>query len=491
MKKYLAIDLGASSGRGIVGTLDGDKLYLKENCRFDNEPVFVQNRLHWDILRIFHEIKKSIRQTVLDDDRIESIGIDTWGVDYGLIDKNGRLVSNPVHYRDVRNQKAAEAVLNKVGFEKIYNTTGIQFLNFNTLFQFYAEMQEGSLCFEKADKALFIPDLLNYFLTDQMVTEYTIASTGAVLNAKDQTLDYSLLSSVGIRSDIFAPIVKPGNCLGTLTPDIRQELGVTDIAVVNVASHDTASAVVSVPNTNGDILYISSGTWSLMGTEIEYPVITEASKTENFTNEGGFGGKIRFLKNIMGLWILQESRRQWRREGKEYSYAQLEQMATASPPFAAFIDPDDSLFAAPGDMPSRIRKYCDETGQYVPQTVGEIVRCIYESLALKYRSVAETIAGLTGISPQMINIVGGGSKDVLLNQMTADACNMKVVAGPGEATAIGNIIVQAMADGEIANVEQGRSIIKNSFDLKEFDPAESCPWNEAYITFKKVIKTIK
>ena len=234
MKKYLAIDLGASSGRGIVGTLDGDKLYLKENCRFDNEPVFVQNRLHWDILRIFHEIKKSIRQTVLDDDKIESIGIDTWGVDYGLIDKNGRLVSNPVHYRDVRNQKAAEAVLNKVGFEKIYNTTGIQFLNFNTLFQFYAEMQEGSLCFEKADKALFIPDLLNYFLTDQMVTEYTIASTGAVLNAKDQTLDYDLLSSVGIRSDIFAPIVKPGNCLGTLTPDIRQELGVTDIAVVNV-----------------------------------------------------------------------------------------------------------------------------------------------------------------------------------------------------------------------------------------------------------------
>ena len=225
-----------------------------------------------------------------------------------------------------------------------------------------------------------------------------------------------------------------------------------------------------------------------MGTEIEHPVITEASKTENFTNEGGFGGKIRFLKNIMGLWILQESRRQWRREGKEYSYAQLEQMATASPPFAAFIDPDDSLFAAPGDMPSRIRKYCDETGQYVPQTVGEIVRCIYESLALKYRSVAETIAGLTGISPQMINIVGGGSKDVLLNQMTADACNMKVVAGPGEATAIGNIIVQAIADGEIANVEQGRSIIKNSFDLKEFDPAESCPWNEAYITFKKVIK---
>lgn len=491
MKKYLAIDLGASSGRGIVGTLDGDKLYLKENCRFDNEPVFVQNRLYWDILRIFHEIKRSIRQTVLDDDKIESIGIDTWGVDYGLIDKNGRLVSNPVHYRDVRNQSAAEAVLNKIGFEKIYNSTGIQFLNFNTLFQLYAELRDDSLIFEKSEKVLFIPDLLNYFLTGQMATEYTIASTGAVLNAVDQTIDNDLLSSVGVQANVFAPVVKPGNCLGSLTSDIRQELGVTDIAVVNVASHDTASAVISVPNTNGDILYISSGTWSLMGTEIDRPVITEASRTENFTNEGGFDGKIRFLKNIMGLWILQESRRQWRREGKEYSFAQLEQMAKEAKPFATFIDPDDPIFAAPGDMPSRIREYCEKTGQYIPQSVGEIVRCIYESLALKYRSVAETIAVLTGISPQIINIVGGGSKDALLNQMTADACNMKVVAGPGEATAIGNIIVQAIADGKISNIEQGRSIVKNSFDLKEFYPAEFCAWNEAYVSFKNVIKSTK
>ena len=490
MKKYLAIDLGASSGRGIVGTFDGEKIYLKENCRFDNEPVVIRNRLHWDILRIFHEIKKSIRQTVLDGDQVSSIGIDTWGVDYGLIDKAGRLLSNPVHYRDLRNQESAKNVLDKVTFENIYATTGIQFLNFNTLYQLCAELKEDPLAFEKADKALFIPDLLNYFLTDKMATEYTIASTGAILDAINQVISEDLLSSVGIPCGVFAPMVDPGNRLGSLTADICRELGTNDISVINVASHDTASAVISVPNTDGDVLYISSGTWSLMGTEIDGPVITDASRTENFTNEGGFEGKIRFLKNIMGLWILQESRRQWKREGKEYSFAQLERMAKEAKPFAAFIDPDNALFSTPGDMPSRIVEFCKKTGQYVPQTVGEIVRCIYESLALKYRNVAERIIGLTGIDPQMINIVGGGSKDTLLNQMTADACNIKVVAGPSEATAIGNIIVQAIADGEISNVEQGRKVIKNSFELKEFDPCETLAWDVAYASFEKILEIL-
>ncbi len=490
MKKYLAIDLGASSGRGIVGTLDGGKLYLKENSRFDNEPVMVQNRLYWDILRIYNEIKKSIRQTALDGDDIVSIGIDTWGVDYGLIDKSGKLMSNPVHYRDARNQGAANKILDEITFKNIYNATGIQFLNFNTLFQLRAELQDDNLIFEKVDKVLFVPDLLNYFLTDKMATEYTVASTGAILDARKQTISNELLTSVGISSRLFAHLVKPGNRLGSLAPKVCQELGTTDIAVVNVASHDTASAVISVPNTKGDILYISSGTWSLMGTEIHEPVITDASMAENFTNEGGYAGKIRFLKNIMGLWILQESRRQWRREGKEYSFAQLEQLARQAKPFAAFIDPDNEMFSAPGDMPKRVVDFCQITGQYVPQNVGEIVRCIYESLVLKYRKVAERIISLTGISPKVLNIVGGGSKDELLNQMTADACNIKVVAGPGEATAIGNIIVQAIADGEICSVEQGRQVIQRSFELKEFDPVEPSAWDEAYISFEKIFDKI-
>ena len=488
VKKYLAIDLGASSGRGIVGSFDGEKLSLRENCRFANEPVQIGDRLHWDILRIFHEIKNSIRQTVYDNDDVVSIGIDTWGVDYGLLDEFGRLITNPVHYRDVRNIGIEEYAWQKVPFEKIYGITGIQSMNFNTVYQLCAEIKENHSIFENVDKMLFIPDLLNYFLTGEMAMEYTIASTGAILDAQSRCLSRDLLNGFSIPGDLFAPLVQSGNRLGSIRDSLKSEFGGLDLTVVNVASHDTASAVVAVPNQAKDVLYISSGTWSLMGTELNAPIINGNSIKYNCTNEGGVENTIRFLKNIMGLWILQESRRQWKREGSDYSFAELEQMARSATPFAAFIDPDDTRFALPGDMPSRVCEYCRETNQYIPQTVGEVVRCIYESLSLKYRYIASNIINIANINPQVINVVGGGSKDRLLNQMTADACGVPVVAGPAEATAIGNLIVQAISDGEINNLQEGRAIIENSFEFETFSPSSGDEWNSAYERFLKFLK---
>lgn len=486
-KKYLAIDLGASSGRGMVGEFDGERLTLRENCRFQNQPVMAVDRLYWDILRIFHEIKQSIHRTALDGDKISSIGIDTWGVDYALMDSRGHMMSSPVHYRDARNADMESYVWARLPFERIYGISGIQSLSFNTLYQLCAELREDRDRLNSADKLLFIPDLLNYFLTGRMAAEYTIMSTGAVLDAKTRELSDELLGALDIPRRLFAGTVQPGNRLGRLLPALREELGV-DTTVVNVASHDTASAVISVPDTSqGGMLYISSGTWSLMGTEVASPIINDDSRRANFTNEGGAEGTIRFLKNIMGLWILQESRRQWAREGQEYSFAQLEQSARAARPFACFIDPDAAEFSTPGNMPARIADYCRRTGQHVPENVGETVRCIYESLALKYRYVAGGVMRLSGIRPSVISIVGGGSKDGLLNQMTADACGLDVAAGPGEATALGNLIVQMISDGELGSIREGRELVRHSFAPEVFSAQNTDLWDAAYSGFLDVI----
>ena len=487
-KKYLAIDLGASSGRGIVGSYDGERLTLRENCRFTNQPVRLVDRLYWDIMRIFHEIKQSIRQTAVDGDKITSLGIDTWGVDYALLDRQGHMLSSPVHYRDVRNADMEGYVWERVPFEQIYGISGIQSLSFNTLYQLCAELREDPVRLERADKLLFIPDLLNYFLTGRMAAEYTITTTGAVLDAGTRELAGELLSRLNIPVRLFAPMVQPGTRLGQLLPCVSDEVGGIDTTVVNVASHDTASAVISVPDLSGEMLYISSGTWSLMGTELNRPIINNASRCANFTNEGGAGGTIRFLKNIMGLWILQESRRQWAREGHEFSFAQLEQQARSAPAFAAFIDPDAPEFGTPGNMPARIAEYCRRTGQHVPDSVGGIVRCIYESLALKYRKVAIGVTELAGIRPSAINIVGGGSKDRLLNQMTSNACGRTVVAGPDEATAIGNLLVQAISDGELGDIKQGRELVLRSFSPNVFEPQDTAAWDAAYDCFAGVIE---
>ena len=490
MKKrnnYLAIDLGASSGRGIIGWLDDERIHLREISRFTNDPVKVNGRLYWDILRIFHEIKGAIRQSVLEGFNLASIGIDTWGVSYGFINKDGNLVSNPVHYRDVRTDGVIEKASKTVSVEELYKVTGIQSIDLNTIYQLYAEKNEPSGPIAFSNNLLFIPDLLNYFLTGKKFTEYTIASTGAILDAKNRNLAEDILAKFDIKKELFAPFVMPGNRVGKLLPEIIEDIGYTNATVVNVAAHDTASAVIAVPTQDKEFIYISSGTWSLMGTELDEPLINEDSCRMNYTNEGGYGGKIRFLKNIMGLWLIQESRRQWKREGKDYCFADLETAAREAKPFACFIDPDDKRFSSPGNLPRRIAEYCRETGQKVPTSVGEVVRCIYESLALKYRYTVVGLCGLTSIKPNAINIVGGGSQDKLLNQMTANACGINVVAGPTEATALGNIVVQAIAEGEIKDIKEARRIIANSFETVLYEPKNTERWDIAYERFEKLI----
>ncbi len=483
--KMLAIDLGASSGRGIVGSFDGKKLELVENHRFANEPVNVAGRFTWDILRIFHEIKTSIRQTVLDGDNVKSMGIDTWGVDYGLIDKHGRLLSNPTHYRDTRTDRITEYVKDFVSIEEIYATTGMQTIDFNTIFQLAAEIRDNPDVFALADKMLFIPDLLDYFLTGKASTEYTVASTGAILNANTREYAWSLIDKLNIPKSLFCDIVQPAATVGKLLPQIIEEVGQTDLDVVKVASHDTASAVLAVPAKNDKFIYISSGTWSLMGTELKAPLINADTERLNYTNEGGAENTIRFLKNIMGLWILQESRRQWKREGKDYSFGELAVMARSASSYRCVINPDDKMFATPGNMPKRIMEYCKNSGQYVPETEGEIVRCILDSLSMRYRATAENIAELTGETPTAVNIVGGGTQDKLLCQLTADACGLDVVAGPVEATAIGNICVQAIAAGELANMKEARQVVADSFDVEYYSPNASvkAQVDEAYGKF--------
>ncbi len=485
--KMLAIDLGASSGRGIVGSFDGEKLTLRENHRFSNDPMYVNGRFTWDILRIYFEIKNSITKTIIDGDDIASMGIDTWGVDYGMVDKNGRLMANPIHYRDTRTENVTDYVKNFVSPEEIYNVTGIQAIDFNTLNQLAVEKRDNAEGFDRADKILFIPDLLNYFLTGKMATEYTIASTGMILDANSRKISSELISKLGIPESKFAPMVEPGTNLGALLPSITDEVGKNRIQVYTTASHDTASAVIAVPATDKDFIYISSGTWSLMGAELDAPLINDATRAANLTNEGGAMGTIRFLKNIMGLWIIQESRRQWKREGKDYSFAQMEAWAKECTPFRSLINVDYKSFGTPGNMPEKIREYCRMTGQPVPESVGEVVRCIYESLALKYRYTVDTIGQLRGKPATMINVVGGGTKDKFLSQMTADACGIPVCAGPEEATAIGNLIMQCIAQGAIKDLAQAREVVANSFEMKHYQPCtEREAWDEAYARFCKL-----
>lgn len=484
--KMLAIDLGASSGRGIVGTYDGSKLSLRENHRFSNDPVMVNGRFRWDILRIFHEIKQSIREAGLSGEKIAGMGIDTWGVDYGLLDAKGELLANPMHYRDTRTVGITGELESRLSAKELYDITGIQTIDFNTVFQLAADKRDNPELLAMARRMLFIPDLLNYFLTGVMANEYTVASTGALLDAKTRRVAPQIFEKLGLPA-ILGDLVEPGNCLGTLSSGVREELGGVNFKVYNVASHDTASAVIAVPAKSDDFIYISSGTWSLMGTELNAPLITEETRALNFANEGGAMGTIRFLKNIMGLWTVQESRRQWKREGKDYSFADLQTFAEAEKPLVSFINPDYALFATPGDMPGRIRQFCGETGQHVPENVGQTVRVIMESLALRYRYVMEGIARLRGKSVSAIHIVGGGTKDTFLCQLAADACGVPVIAGPVEATAIGNLCMQYIAAGELKDLGEARELISRSFEPVVYEPTKDrAAWDEAYGRFCQI-----
>lgn len=487
MKKVLAFDFGASSGRAIIGSFDGEKITLKEVHRFTNDPVDLGGTLYWDVLRLFYEIKQGIVKAKIAGG-FDSIGIDTWGVDFGLIDKNGRLLENPVHYRDKRTSGLVEESFKSVPRQKMYDITGIQFMELNTLFQLISLKKQRPEMLERADKMLFMPDLLAYFLTGKMCSEYSIASTSQLIDINTRTWSKELLDAFGIKESLFAPLTEPGTQLGNLSKEICEECGVESVPVISVCGHDTQSAITAVPCESGDFAFLSSGTWSLFGTELQKPIVNETSLKINITNEGGFGGTTGFLKNIIGLWLIQESRRQWQREGKDYSYADLEKLALSEEPFKCFIDPDAPEFVPQGNIPERVREFCRKTGQYVPESVGEIMRCIYESLAMKYRMTFEKLCECTGKDYPVIHVIGGGTKDGLLCRMTASSCGKTVKAGPIEATVMGNVAVQLMSDGTIGSISEARKAVAASESLKTYEPENTDEWIKAYEGFVKIAK---
>ncbi len=477
-KRVLAFDFGASSGRAIIGCFDGEKITLEEVHRFSNDPVSVGGTVYWDVLRLFYEIKQGIVKAKIAGG-FDSIGIDTWGVDFGLIDSEGKLMENPVHYRDARTVGLVDEAFKTMPKEMLYGITGIQFMELNTLFQLISLKKYRPWMLERADKMLFMPDLFGYMLTGKMCAEYSIASTSQLIDLDKRTWSKDILDAFGIKESIFAPLVQPGTVLGELSKEICEECGVDPVPVISVCGHDTQSAITSVPCENGDFAFLSSGTWSLFGTELDKPIVNETSMNINITNEGGFDGSTGFLKNIIGLWLIQESRRQWKREGKENSYA--------AEPFKCFIDPDAPEFVPHGNIPERVREFCRKTNQYVPETVGEIMRCIYESLAMKYRLTFEKLRECTERDYPVIHVIGGGTKDGLLCQMTASSCDRTVKAGPIEATVMGNVAVQLMSDGSVENIGQARKIVAASSELKTFEPKDTDKWAKAYEDFLKVI----
>ena len=486
MKRVLAFDFGASSGRAILGIFDGEKIELQEVHRFSNDPVKINGTVYWDVQRLFFEIKQGILKAK-EAGGFDSIGIDTWGVDFGLLRKDGTLVENPVHYRDARNDGMVEKATKYMSKERMYDITGIQFMDFNTIFQLLSLKENRPYILEEADKLLFMPDLLNYMLSGVKSTEFSIATTSQMVDLKTNNWSEEILDTFGINKNLLTDIAPTGAIIGQLSDEICEELGVSKADIVSVAAHDTQSAITATPCEFDDFAFISCGTWSLFGTEVKEPIINEASKKLNVTNEGGYDYTTAFLKNICGLWLIQESRRQWIREGKEYSYAELEKLALECEPFKCFIDPDASEFAPMGNLPRRVKEYCEKTGQYVPQTVGEIIRCIYESLALKYRYTFDGIKECTGKDYDRIHVMGGGTKDKLLLQMTAQSCNVNVYGGPIEATALGNVAIQLMSSGAIKDIKQARKIIAKGENLKLYEPKDNAAWEKAYEDFKNII----
>jgi len=484
-KNYIAIDLGASSGRVMLGRWDGHVLGLEELHRFSNEAVRVCGTLYWDILRLLHEIKQGLAKASQYD--IAAIGIDTWGVDFGLLDGRGQLLENPVHYRDSRNDGVAEEVDKLIQPRALYDETGLQRLPFNTIYQLYSLKLQRPEALANARNLLMLPDLLGYFLTGEMATESSIARTTQLLNVHTGEWSQRIFDTLGLPRELFGEIVPSGTALGTLLPEIQEETGLGAVPVISVCGHDTGSAVCAVPANEDDFAFISSGTWSLFGTELDRPIVNDASFSYSITNESGFD-KTRFLKNITGLWLIQESRRHWNRHGGNYSYADLERLALEAPPFARFIDPDDPAFIAHGNVPGRIGEYCTKTGQSPPASIGEAVRCIYESLAMKYRSTLEKLETCTEKKYNCLHVMGGGVKDGLLCKMTANACGIPVLAGPAEATVLGNLAAQMIAQGEVAGLREAREVVRRSVEVREYLPEDVKAWREAYGRFGEIIE---
>lgn len=485
----LAFDLGAGSGRAIIADIRGDRLEMEEIHRFPNDPVQAGGHFHWDILRLLHELKQGILQAKHKGySRLGSMAIDSWAVDFGFLDRNGELLGNPYHYRDHQTDGMMERVFSIVPREEIFRRTGIQFMQINTLYHLAAMKERDATALREAETFLMIPDLLRYFLTGEKKCEFTNATTTQVFNPVAKTWDTDLLGRLGIPAHPFTPPVNPGTVIGPLSASVSRELGVSAFPVIAVGEHDTASAVVAVPAEQHDFAYLICGTWSLLGTEVQEPVLSPQALEWNFTNEGGVGGTFRLLKNIMGLWLLQECRHAWVKEGQSYSFADLVSLAEREPAFRALIDPDDPAFLNPEHMPNAIRSYCERTGQNVPDSPGGIVRCIIESLALKYRYVLERTEQLTGKAYSGLHMLGGGIQNKLLCRFTANAIGRPVWAGPVEASSIGNVLVQYMTLGELSGLEEARSLVRRSFPVQTYEPQESAIWDEAFGKFCRLLQ---
>ncbi|MCC7421593.1 MAG: rhamnulokinase [Planctomycetaceae bacterium] len=488
---YIAVDLGAESGRVIAGLYDGQRIRLEPVHRFPNGAVSIAGTLRWDLLRLWAEIQDGLTQAATSfGEWIGSIGVDTWGVDYVLLSKTGEMLGQPYMYRDPRSHGMLAAALAQVPRKDIFAATGLQFMEINTLYQLLSQSRSNPELLGLADKFLMIPDFFHWCLSGSRVVEFTNATTTQFFSPEGKWA-YGLLDKLQIPTHFLPEVVLPGTKLGTLREDVARRCGMRRVEIVAPATHDTGSAVAAIPTAHTGTpnwAYISSGTWSLMGVEVGKAVLTDKALEYNVTNEGGIDGTYRLLKNIMGLWLVQECRRSFEKRGKPMDYARLTHLAEEAKPFLAFVDPDDGAFLAPSDMPAALREWCHRSGQSVPDDEGGLVRCCLESLALKYRVVLGRLEQLTGTKVEVIHIVGGGSQNDVLNQFTANATGRPVIAGPVEATAIGNVLVQARGAGEIASLAELRDVVRRSYGLKTFEPAHRAAWEEAYGRFTRLCK---
>lgn len=485
---FFAFDLGATSGRSILATLSENKVELKELTRFPNKIIRVHDKYYWDIYALFDELKNGLKAVSALGIEIDSIGIDTWGVDFVLLGADGSILSQPRSYRDPYTNAIPEECFKMIPKKELYDLTGIQIMNFNSIFQLSAYKREDSVSLNCATDLLFMPDALSYMLTGKEVCEYTIASTSQLLNPQTKNFEAKLFDAMEVKPSIMQPVVMPGEMVGYLLESVAKECGIGKVPVIAVAGHDTASAVVAVPAENENFAYLSSGTWSLMGIEVKEPIITEESYEMNFTNEGGVDGTIRFLKNITGMWLLEQCRKEWEAEGRIYTYPEIVSMSNSVEGFQSMIDPDDVSFANPESMMTAIACYCQKTKQEVPVSDAEYIRCIFDSLALKYRYVLERLQKMAPFKIEKLHVIGGGSQNRLLNQATASSIRLPVVAGPCEATAIGNVMVQAKGIGLVNSLQEIRDVVKSSITPEVFLPKDTDLWDKAYQKFVGYIK---
>lgn len=483
---YIACDLGAGSGRVILGRLRDSRLVLDEVHRFTSEPVKIGGSLRWNVIGIFQELKTGLRKIASSGGAVESLSVDSWGVDYVLRNARQPMLSLPYHYRDARTEAVFVAALKQAGAERIFAETGIQFMAINTLYQLLAEAEQNPDLLEIADQFLNIGDYLNFLFCGVGKAEESLASTTQLYNPRQRAWSDTLIQTFNLPASIFPEIVPSGTRLGSLLPALREETGLGEIAVIATCSHDTGTAVAAVPATGEDWAFLSSGTWSLIGVELPAPLINEEVRAENFTNEAGYGGTTRFLKNLTGMWLLQECQRSWQRQGQRFDYDELTQMAADAEPFRSFINPNAVRFSKPDEMPEKIAAFCRETKQPAPETPGQMVRCVLESLALLYGKILNDLARLTGRTIRRLHIVGGGGKSVLLNQFAANATGCTVLAGPVEATAAGNVLLQAIALGHVSSLAQARSIVRESFSIQKFSPQSPPEWQQAVARFASI-----